>query len=60
MDVDELIKAVIDRFSPDELCDILGLTTEQMADKFYDEILNSEEIKDVLGLDEDEPDGLVF
>jgi hypothetical protein len=53
MDVDELIKAVIDRFSPDELCELLDLTTADMADKFYDEIIDNEKVRDALGLDED-------
>lgn len=60
MDVDELIKAVIDRFSPDELCELLNLTTADMADKFYDEIIDNERVHDALGLDEDGPVSDVF
>ena len=52
MDIDELIKAIIDRFSPDELCELLDLTTEQMTDKFYDEIIDNEKVREALGLDE--------
>lgn len=55
MDIDELIKAVIDRFSPDELCELLDLTTEQMTDKFYDEILDNEKVREALGLEGHEP-----
>jgi len=53
MDIDTLIAAVIDRFSPDELCEIMKISTADMADKFYDEILENEDIRIALGLDED-------
>lgn len=53
MEPDELIKHVIDRFSPDELCEIMKISTADMADKFYDEILEDENIRIALGLDED-------
>lgn len=51
MDEDEIIKTVIDRYSPDELCELLNLSTSDMVDKFYDEILDNEEIRFELGLD---------
>lgn len=60
MEPDELLKIVIDRFSPDELCELLGLTTADMADKFYDEILDNERVRDALGLDEDDTVSDVF
>lgn len=51
MDEDEIIKAVIDRYSPDELCELLNLTTTDMVERFYDEILDNEEIRYELGID---------
>jgi len=51
MDEDELYQHVIQRFSPDELCEILDITTEQFADKFYDEIMESASVRSALGLD---------
>lgn len=49
MDEDILYQFVINRFSPDELCEILDLTTEQFAGKFYDEIMDNEDIRAICG-----------
>lgn len=53
MNEDELIQAVIDRFTPDELCELLDISTTDFVDKFYDEILESETIRVELGFDDD-------
>lgn len=52
MDETELYNHVIVRFSPDELCEILDISTEQFADKFYDEIMESAAVRSALGLEE--------
>lgn len=52
MDPDELISHIIDRFSPDELCEILGTTTADFVDKFYDEVMESTALRAELGLDD--------
>lgn len=54
MDEDTLIKAVIDRFTPDELCEILDISTTDFVDKFYHEILGDPRVIEALGLDPDE------
>lgn len=54
MEPDELIRAVIDRFTPDELCELLSLSTSDFTDKFYDEIMESETIRVELGIIDDE------
>ena len=50
MDEDILYQHVIDRFSPDELCEILDLSTKDFVDKFYEEIINDPRVQDLLGL----------
>jgi hypothetical protein len=57
MDEDELMKAVIDRFSPDELCEILDISTTDFVNKFYDEIIDDPRVREVLGIDEDDYQG---
>lgn len=44
--LDHLRDVLCDRFSPDELLELLGLTTEQVFDAFTDECLelNLEEV----------------
>jgi ribosome assembly protein YihI (activator of Der GTPase) len=54
MNEDELIQAIIDRFSPDELCEILDISTIDFVDKFYDEVLESETLRVELGIDDDD------
>lgn len=56
MDEDQLYQHVINRFSPDELCEILDITTEQFADKFYDEIMENPRVRSALGLEPDDED----
>lgn len=53
MDEDELLKHVIDRFTPDELCEILDISTTDFVDKFHDEIMEDPRVREALGLDED-------
>jgi hypothetical protein len=53
MDETELYNHVISRFTPDELCEILDISTEQFADKFYDEIMESPAVRSALGLVEE-------
>ena len=57
MNEDELIAHIIDRFTPDELCEILGISTSDFVDKFYDEVLESEPLRVELGLDDVCDDG---
>ena len=38
-DVDELRSIITDRFTPDELIDILNIETEDIFDRFLEEIL---------------------
>lgn len=52
MDETELYNHVIARFTPDELCEILDISTEMFADRFYDEIMESPAIRSALGLDD--------
>lgn len=52
MNEDELIQHIIDRFSPDELCDLLNITTTDFVDKFYDEVLESTAIRTELGFED--------
>ena len=56
MDEDQLYQHVINRFSPDELCEILDITTEQFADKFYDEIMENPRVRSALGLEDVDDD----
>lgn len=51
MDEDTLIQHVINRFSADELCELLGLEPEDIVEKFYDEILSNSNIREAIGLD---------
>lgn len=52
MDEEELYRHVIDRFTPDELCEILDISTTDFVDKFYDEIMGDERVRSALGLDD--------
>lgn len=54
MDFEELKARVSDRYDPDELCDILGITTEDLVDKFADLVYNNLTELDVEMYDEDE------
>lgn len=54
MDETELYNHVIARFTPDELCEILDITIENFADKFYDEIMESKAVRSALGLDDED------
>ena len=54
MDETELYNHVIDRFSPDELCEILDISTKDFVDKFYDEIMGDERVRSALGLEADD------
>lgn len=40
--VNELLLILQDRFTAEELCEILGLTVEDLFDKFTDEILRTD------------------
>lgn len=60
MDEDTLYQHVINRFTPDELCEILDITTEQFAGKFYDEIMESVSVRSALGLEGYEPEDEVW
>jgi hypothetical protein len=53
MDEDDLIKMVIDRFTPDELCELLDISTTDFVNKFYDEIIDDPRVREALGIDED-------
>ena len=52
MELDELLKHVIDRFTPDELCEILDISTTDFVDKFYDEIVGDPRVREALGIDD--------
>lgn len=54
MDETELYNHVIDRFSPDELCEILDISTKDFVDKFYDEIMADSRVRSALGLDDED------
>jgi len=41
MDFEELKTRVSDRYDPDELCDLLKITTEDLVDKFTELVYNS-------------------
>ena len=43
------MRFVIDRFTPDELCEILDIGTAEFADKFYDEIVSDPRIREACG-----------
>lgn len=51
MDEDILYQHVINRFTPDELCEILDISTEDFVDRFYEEIMRDERVREILGLD---------
>jgi hypothetical protein len=40
---DAFIKALIDKFDGPELAELLGLTTKQIVDAFYNQILEAQE-----------------
>ena len=40
--VDALLVLLRDRFTPEELCEILGLTVDDLFDRFTDEILTTD------------------
>lgn len=52
MDEEELYRHVIDRFTPDELCEILDISTTDFVDRFYEEILCDPRVRSALGLDD--------
>lgn len=56
MDEDLLYQHVINRFTPDELCEILDLDIKEFVDKFYDEIISHPDVRDLLGVDGHEPE----
>ena len=46
---DAFIKALIDKFEGPELVELLGLTTKQIVDAFFDKVLEAqEELEDEL------------
>ena len=47
-----MMKHVIDRFSPDELCEILDISSTDFVEKFRDEILEDPRVREALGLDD--------
>lgn len=51
MDEDILYQHVIDRFSPDELCEILDISTKDFVDRFYDEIISDTRVRELLGVE---------
>lgn len=50
MDEDTLYQHVINRFTPDELCEILDVSTADFVDRFYEEIMEDERVREILGL----------
>lgn len=50
----EMMKHVIDRFTPDELCEILDISTTDFVEKFYDEILEDPRVREALGYIDDD------
>lgn len=40
--VDTLRAALIDRFSPEELCEVLRIETEDIVDRFIEEVLRTD------------------
>lgn len=51
---DLLYQHVIARFTPDELCEILDISTEDFVDKFYDEIMDDPRVREILGIPDDD------
>lgn len=43
MDRDEFLKALMDRYETTELVELLGLSTEDIIDAFYERIMENEE-----------------
>lgn len=54
MDEELLYNHVINRFTPDELCEILDISTEDFVDKFYDEIMGDPRVRSALGIEDPE------
>jgi hypothetical protein len=51
---EEMMKHVIDRFTPDELCEIMDINTKDFCDKFYDEILDDPRVREALGYESED------
>ena len=57
MDEDELYNHVIDRFTPDELCEILDISSKDFVDRFYDEVMGDPRVRSALGLEDSDDYG---
>jgi hypothetical protein len=42
--IDLFLKRIIDKYTAEELCEMLGLTTEQIVDAFYEQVLELEDV----------------
>lgn len=40
--VDELRAMLVDRFTPEDLCEILGITVEDLFERFNEEVLRTD------------------
>ena len=59
--MDEIREKILDRYDPDDLIDLLELTSEELLDRFEDKLINrleqfEEELQDDARPDTDEED----
>lgn len=53
----QLVQRMIDRFDPDDIVDMLDISTEELLDKFIDKVADKYETFDWLEEDYDEQEG---